>query len=58
MKKTDDKSNEALMAILKRSHEQALAGNTYSMDYVERFMSNKLYELANSMDPCCVAESI
>jgi len=41
MKKTDDKSNEALMAILKRSHEQALAGNTYSMDYVERFMSNK-----------------
>ena len=49
--------NDALMSILRKSHEQALAGETYSMDYVERFMSDKLYELTHRMDTCCVAES-
>ena len=46
------------MAILRKSHEQAVAGNTYSMDDVEHFMSEKLYELTHSMDTCCVAEPV
>ena len=50
--------NAALLNILRRSHEQALAGKTYSMDYVEHFMSDKLYELTHRMDTCSVAESV
>ena len=38
-------NNTALLNILRKSHEQALAGKTYSMDYVEHFMHDKLYEL-------------
>lgn len=49
-------NNTALLNILRKSHEQALAGETYSMDYVERFMHDKLYELEHRMDSCCVAE--
>ena len=55
---TKAKDNKALMAILKKSHEQALAGQTFSMDYVEHFMSDKLYELTHRMDTCSVAESV
>ena len=58
MKTTSSKRNEALMAILRKSHEQAVAGNTYSMDDVEHFMSDKLYELTHSMDTSCVAEPV
>ena len=58
METTTSKRNEALMAILSKSHEQAVAGNTYSMDDVEHFMSEKLYELTHSMDTCCVAEPV
>lgn len=35
-------NNEALLAILRKSHEQALAGNTVSMDEVEHFMLSSL----------------
>lgn len=52
------KRNEALMAILKKSHADALSGNTYTMDYVEHFMSDKLYEFAHRMDSCSVAEPV
>ena len=45
------------MAILRKSHQEAIDGNTYSMDYVERFMNEKLYELTHRMDAYCVAES-
>lgn len=48
--------NEALKAILRKSHAQALAGESYSMDYAEHFMNNKIYELEHRMDTCCVAE--
>ena len=48
--------NTALLNILRKSHEQALAGKTYSMDYVEHFMNDKLYELKHRMDSSCVAE--
>lgn len=58
MDTTTNKGNEALMAILRKSHEQAIAGKVYTMDDVEHFMSDKLYELTNSMDTCCVAEPI
>ena len=51
-------NNTAMLNILRKSHEQALAGETYSMDYVERFMQDKLYELEHRMDSCCVAEPV
>ena len=56
--KVKEKNKEALMAILRKSHEQVLAGQTYSMDYVEHFMSDKLYELKHRMDTCSVAEPV
>ena len=51
-------TNNALATILRKSHEQVLAGNTVSMDEVERFMSLKIYELTNSVDTYCAAESV
>ncbi len=50
--------NDALKKILEKSHQQALAGDTLSMDAVERFMEEKIYELTHSMDTNCVAESL
>ena len=49
-------ANEALKTILNRSHEQAMAGQAVSMDEVERFMNDKVYELTHSVDAYCVAE--
>ena len=49
-------NNAAMLKILRKSHKQALAGKTYSMDYVEHFMHEKLYELEHRMDCCCVTE--
>ena len=49
-------ANEALIAILKKSHAQAMAGQTVTMDEVEHFMSDKVYELANPVDAYCAAE--
>ena len=40
-------ANEALKTILNRSHAQAMAGQTISMDEVERFMNDKVYELTH-----------
>ena len=50
--------NEALVAILKKSHAQAMAGQTVSMDEVKIFMKNKLNELTGKVDACCVAEPL
>jgi len=51
-------TNEALIAILKKSHAQAMAGETVTMNQVKNFMKNKIDELTNPMDTYCVAESI
>ncbi len=50
------KANDALVAILKKSHAQAIAGQTVTMDEVNRFVQKKAYELTNPVDTCCVAE--
>ena len=39
--------NDALKKILEKSHQQALAGDTLSMNAVERFMEDKIYELTH-----------
>lgn len=49
-------ANEALKTILNQSHAQAMTGQTVSMDEVERFMNDKVYELTHPVDACCVAE--
>ena len=36
---------DGLILALKHSHEQALAGDTVTMDEVEQFMQDKIYEL-------------
>jgi hypothetical protein len=41
-------ANEALKTILNRSHAQAMAGQTVSMDEIESFMNDKVYELTHS----------
>lgn len=51
-------ADEHLCAILRRSHEQAVSGNTFSEDFVEQFMDSKVYELTHQMDTACVAESV
>ena len=35
-------ANEALIAILKKSHAQAMAGQAVTMDEVEHFMSDRI----------------
>lgn len=40
-------ANEALVALLQKSHAQAVAGQTVTMDEVERFMHDKVYELTH-----------
>ena len=49
-------ANEALVAILKKSHEQALNGEAVKMEEAERFIEDKLYELTSPVDTYCVAE--
>jgi hypothetical protein len=39
-------ANEALIAILKKSHAQAMAGQTVTMDEVEHFMSDNFAKLS------------
>ncbi|MDE7086380.1 MAG: hypothetical protein K2O48_06830 [Prevotella sp.] len=51
-------ANEALVALLQKSHAQAVAGQTLTMDEVERFMHDKVYELTHPMDTYCVAEPL
>lgn len=51
-------ANEALVAILKKSHEQAMNGEAVKMDEAERFIQDKLYELTSPVDAYCVAEPL
>ena len=51
-------NNEALIAILKKSHAQAMAGEAVSMKEVKQFMRNKVYELTHPVDSYCVAEPV
>lgn len=51
-------NNEALIAVLKKSHAQALAGETVSNDEIKIFMKNKVNELTGKVDACCVTESL
>ncbi|MCQ2069178.1 MAG: hypothetical protein MJY68_08840 [Bacteroidaceae bacterium] len=51
-------TNEALIAILKKSHAQAMAGETVTMNQVKSYMKNKIDELTNPVDAYCVTESI
>ena len=50
--------NEALVAILKKSHEQAMNGKAVNMDEAERFIEDKVYELTSPVDAYCVAEPL
>ena len=45
-------ANDALVAILKKSHAQAMAGQTVSMDEVEHFMQEKVYEYSFKLWGC------
>ena len=47
---------EALIAILRRSHEDVMAGKTYSQEEAERFLDHRLYVLRDTMVSTCVAE--
>ena len=47
---------EALIAILKRSHADVIAGRTYSQEEAERFLDQRLYEFRDTMVGTCVAE--
>lgn len=42
-----ENNNEALIAILKKSHAQAVTGETMSIDEIKTFMKNRVNELTN-----------
>ena len=44
------------IAILKKSHAQAMEGQAVSMDEVEHYMDTRIYELTSPVDAHCVAE--
>jgi len=48
--------NDALIAILKKSHAQAMEGQAVTMDEVEHYMNTRIYELTSPVDAHCVAE--
>ena len=53
-----DTRDETMIAILKKSHAEALAGKTFSMEEVERLMDERIYELTHRMDGFRAAEPI
>jgi len=42
--------NESLLALLEKSHSEAMAGQTLSMEEVDSFMKNKSLQLKNSVN--------
>ena len=48
---------ERLVKILKLSHEQVLAGKSFSQEETDRYLDKRLYEFRNKMVGTCVAES-
>ena len=49
-------SQDALIAILKKSHADVLAGRTYSQTEAERFLDERKYEFRDKMVGTSVAE--
>ena len=47
---------EILVKILKLSHEQVLAGKSFSQEETERYLDQRLYEFRDKMVGACVAE--
>lgn len=54
---TRETSDETMIAIIKKSHAEGLAGKNLSMEQVESIVNRKIYELSHRMDPICAAES-
>jgi hypothetical protein len=48
---------ELLVKILQKSHQNILAGRSYSQEEAERYLDERLYELRNKVVGDCVAES-
>jgi len=48
---------DLLVKILKISHQNILAGKSYSQEEVERYLDERMYELTNKVVGTCVAES-
>ena len=47
---------EILVKILKLSHDQVMAGKSYSQEEVEHYLDQRLYEFRDKMVGTCVAE--
>jgi hypothetical protein len=45
-----------LVKILKISHQDVMAGNSFSQEEAERFLDQRLYEFRDKMVGTCVAE--
>ena len=42
--------NESLLALLEKSHSEAMTGKTLSMEEVDSFMKNKIHQLQNHVN--------
>ena len=47
---------EILVKILKLSHDQVMAGKSYSQEEAEHYLDQRLYEFRDKMVGTCVAE--
>jgi hypothetical protein len=43
-------NDEALIAILKRSHDNIVAGRSFSQEEAEAFINQRMYEIRDKMD--------
>ena len=50
-------NEDLLVKILKISHQNVMAGKSYSQKEVERYLDQRLYELENKVVGTCVADS-
>ena len=50
-------NDKTMVAIIKKSHAEGLAGKNYSMEQVESIVNQRIYELTHRMDAVCAAES-
>lgn len=47
---TYEAKDETMVAILKKSHAEGLAGKNHSMEEVEQLLDQRIYELTHRMD--------
>ena len=51
-----DTCDETMIAIIRKSHAEGLAGKNLTMEQVESIVNQRMYEFTHRMDTVCAAE--